>query len=117
VLLASTLDGINPRAAAKPAGHLKQARKPYTQPALRILDELGSLPMDTAGADLLLHVLSRRYAQGAIILTANRALQEWPQRLHHDRPVTAAILDRRLPHAETGVIAGKSLRMRGQIEP
>ena len=61
-------------------GVSKQALKPYTKPALLILDELGYLPIDKAGADLLFQVISLRYEQGAIIITSNRAFKEWPQR-------------------------------------
>jgi DNA replication protein DnaC len=51
------------------------------------------------------------------MLTSNRALKEWPKMFNNDSTLTAAILDRLLHHADTVVIAGKSFRMRGQIEP
>ena len=60
VLFASAIDVINTLAAAKHAGRLKAARKKYTKPALLILDELGYLPIDKAGADLLFQVISLR---------------------------------------------------------
>ena len=88
-----------------------------TQPALLILDELGDLPLDKSGADLLFQVISLRYEQNALMITSNRALKEWPKMFNNDSPLTAAILDRLLHHAETVVIEGKSFRMRGQIEP
>jgi len=116
VLFASAIDGINTLSAAQGAGRLKAERKPYTKPALLILDELGSLPIDKAGADLLCHVISRRYEQGAIVMTSNRACKEWPKILYHDSPLTAALLDRLLPHAETGIIEGKSFRRKDQLE-
>lgn len=117
VLFASTIDVINTLAAAKNAGHLKQELKKYTKPALLILDELGYLPIDKAGADLLFQVISLRYEQGSIMITSNRAFKEWPKMFNNDSTLTAAILDRLLHHAETVVIEGKSFRMRGQIEP
>jgi len=60
VRFASAIEVINTRAAARSAGRLKQALKPYTKPALLILDELGSLPIDKAGAALLFQVISLR---------------------------------------------------------
>ena len=60
VLFASAIDVINILAAAKSAGRLKVARKQYTKPALLILDELGYLPIDKAGAALLCQVISLR---------------------------------------------------------
>jgi len=117
VLFASAIEVINTLAAAKNAGRLKQELKKYTKPALRILDALGSLPLDTSGADLLFQVISLRDEQHSLMIPSNRALKEWPKRFNNDRTLTAAILDRLLHHAETGVIEGKSFRMRGHIEP
>ena len=116
VLFASAIDVINTLAAAKNAGRLKAELKKYTKPALLILDELGYLPIDKAGADLLFQVISLRYEQGAIVLTSNRALKEWPKIFNNDSTLTAAILDRLLHHAETVIIEGKSFRMKDQIE-
>ena len=117
VLFASAIDVINTLAAAKSAGRLKPELKKYTKPALLILDELGYLPIDKSGADLLFQVISLRYEQGSIMLTSNRAFKEWPRMFNNDSTLTAAILDRLLHHADTVVIEGKSFRMRGQIEP
>jgi transcriptional regulator with GAF, ATPase, and Fis domain len=60
VLLARALEVINTRAAATRAGRLNLAHKPYPTPARLLLDELGSLPLDKVGANLLVHVLSLR---------------------------------------------------------
>ena len=116
MLFASAIEVINTLAAAKSAGRLKQELKKYTKPALLILDELGYLPIDKSGADLLFQVISVRYEQGSIMLTSNRAFKEWPKMFNNDSTLTSAILDRLLHHAEIVVIEGKSFRMRGQIE-
>lgn len=116
VLFASAIDVINTLAAAKSAGRLKAELKKYTKPALLILDELGYLPIDKTGADLLFQVISLRYEQGAIIMTSNRAFQEWPVIFNHDSTLTSAVLDRLLHHADTIIIEGKSFRMKDQIE-
>jgi DNA replication protein DnaC len=50
------------------------------------------------------------------VITSHRAFKEWPQIFHHDSPLTAAILDRLLPHAETILLEGKRCRMNDQIE-
>src|SRR5919109_1871761 len=116
VLFASAIDVINTLAAAKNAGRLKAELKKYTKPDLLILDELGYLPIDKAGADLLFQVISLRYEQGAIVITSNRAFKEWPKIFNNDSTLTAAILDRLLHHAETIIIEGKSFRMKDQID-
>jgi DNA replication protein DnaC len=117
VLFASAIDVINTLAAAKSAGRLKQELKKYAKPALLICDELGYLPIDKTGADLLFQVISLRYEQGSIIITSNRAFKEWPKIFNNDSTLTSAILDRLLHHAETVVIEGKSFRMQGKLEP
>jgi len=81
-----------------------------------LLDELGYLPIDKTGADLLFQVISLRYEQGAIIITSNRAFKEWPVIFNHDSTLTSAVLDRLLHHADTIIIEGKSFRMKDQIE-
>ena len=68
------------------------------------------------GAELLFHVIALRDEQGAILIPSNRALKEWPKIFHQDSPLTAALLDRLLHHAETVIIEGKSFRMKDQIE-
>ena len=75
VLFATAIDVINTLTAAQAAGRMKQELKKYTLPALLILDELGFLPIDKAGADLLFQIISLRYEQGALVITSNRALK------------------------------------------
>jgi DNA replication protein DnaC len=116
VLFSSAIDVINTLSATKTSGRLKQELKKYTKPSLLILDELGYLPIDKAGADLLFQVISLRYEQGSILITSNRAYKEWPKIFNNDSTLTSAILDRLLHHAETVVIEGKSYRMKGKIE-
>lgn len=116
VVFATAIDVINTLTAAQLAGRLKQELKKYTKPELLILDELGYLPIDKAGADLLFQVISLRYEQGALVITSNRAFKDWPEIFNNDATLTSAMLDRLLHHAETIVIEGKSYRMKDQIE-
>ena len=116
VLFATAIDVINTLTAAKASGRMKQELKKYTRPALLILDELGFLPIDKVGADLLFQIISLRYEQGTLIITSNRAFKDWPEIFNNDSTLTSAILDRLLHHAETVVIEGKSYRMKDQIE-
>jgi DNA replication protein DnaC len=115
VLFATAIDVINTLAAAQTAGRLKAELKKYTRPAVLILDELGFLPIDKAGADLLFQVISQRYEQGALVITSNRAFKDWPEIFNNDSTLTSAILDRLLHHAETVIIEGKSFRMKDSL--
>ncbi len=95
----------------------KSRVKKYANPALLILDELGYLPIDKSGADLLFQVISLRYEQGSTLITSNRAFKDWPKIFNNDSTLTSAILDRLLHHADTVIIEGKSFRMKGKLEP
>ena len=117
VLFAGAVDVINSLSAAQTTGRLKQELKKYTKPELLILDELGYLPIDKAGSDLLFQVISFRYEQSATIITSNRAFKDWPEIFNNDSTLTAALLDRLLHHAEPVIIEGKSFRMKDRIEP
>jgi DNA replication protein DnaC len=117
VLFTSAVDMINTLAAAQATQRLKQELKKYLTPRLLVLDELGYLPIDKLGADLLFQVISARYERGSIVLTTNKAFKHWPAIFNNDSTLTAAVLDRLLHHAETVVIEGPSYRMKEQIEP
>jgi DNA replication protein DnaC len=117
VRFATAIDIINGLLAAHKAGRLVKELKQYTRPELLIIDELGYLPIDQRGADLLFQIISQRYERGAIVLTTNRVYKHWPSIFNNDSTLTSAILDRVLHHAETIIIEGKSYRMKDRIEP
>lgn len=116
VLFTSAIDVINTLITAKSTGRLKQEIKKHAKPTLLIVDELGYLPIDKSGADLLFQVISVRYEQGSTLITSNRAFKDWPKIFNNDSTLTAALLDRLLHHAETVVIEGKSYRMKGKLD-
>jgi DNA replication protein DnaC len=116
VLFTTAIDAINTLCAAQAANRLKAELKKYLTPSLLICDELGFLPIDKHGADLLFQIISLRYEQGSIIITSNRSFKQWPEIFNNDTTLTSAILDRLLHHAETVLIEGKSYRMKDQID-
>src|SRR5262249_14265829 len=116
VLFASAIDVINTLTVAKNARHLKQELKKYTKPALLILDELGYLPIDKAGADLLFQVISLRYEQGAIIIPSTAPLKDCPKPSNNATTRPGAILDRCPHHAERVINEGKSSRKKDKTE-
>lgn len=117
VRFATAIDIINSLSAAQNAGRLVKELREYTRPELLIIDELGYLPIDKRGADLLFQIISQRYERGSIVLTTNKAYKHWPSIFNNDSTLTSAILDRVLHHAETIVIEGKSYRMKDRIDP
>jgi DNA replication protein DnaC len=116
VRFASAVDVINTLAAAQTTGRLKPGLDKYLKPTVLVLDELGYLPIDKTGADLLFQIISHRYEHGATIITSNRVYKKWPEIFNNDSTLTSALLDRLLHHTETVVIEGKSYRMKDQIE-
>jgi DNA replication protein DnaC len=116
VLFTTAIDIINTLSAAQHAGRLAPQLKKYLRPAVLLVDELGYLPIDKHGADLLFQIISQRYERGSIILTTNKAFKHWPSIFNNDSTLTSAILDRVLHHAETVIIEGKSYRMKDRIE-
>jgi DNA replication protein DnaC len=117
VRFATAVDVVNSLSAAEKAGRFVQELKKYTRPDLLVTDELGYLPIDKRGADLLFQIISQRYERGAIVLTTNKVFKHWPSIFNNDSTLTSAILDRLLHHAETIVIEGKSYRMKDRIDP
>lgn len=116
VLFTSATDLINTLSAATSAGRLKDELKKYVKPDILLMDELGYLPVDKKGADLLFQVISQRYEKSPIVLTTNMPFKRWADIFNNDSTLTSAVLDRLLHHAETVVIEGKSYRMKDQIE-
>jgi DNA replication protein DnaC len=116
VLFANAVDIINTLSAAQAHNRLKAELKKYLSPQLLVIDELGYLPIDQNGADLLFQVISQRYEQGSIILTTNKPFKQWASIFNNDSTIASAVLDRLLHHAETVPIQGKSYRMKDNID-
>jgi len=112
----TAIDIVNTLAAAQTANRLKSELKKYLSPAILLVDELGYLPIDKTGADLLFQVFSQRYETGSTIVTTNQAYKNWARIFNNDATLTSAVLDRLLHHAETVTFEGKSYRMKDQIE-
>jgi DNA replication protein DnaC len=116
VLFANAIDVVNTLSAAQLKGTLKTELRRYTTPSLVVLDEVGYLPIDQHGADLLFQVISARYERGSIVLTTNKAFKQWPSIFNGDSTITSAVLDRLLHHGEVAVIEGPSYRMKDRRE-
>ena len=84
----------------------------YVRPGLLLLDELGYLPIDKRGADLLFQVVAARYEIGSIVITTNRAFKEWGTLFDEDNTLATALIDRLMHHGEAIVIQGDSYRMK-----
>ena len=116
VLFTTAIDIIHTLSAAAATGGLKRTMQRYLKPRLIIIDELGFLPIDKLGADLLFQIISERYERGAILMSTNRSFKRWPEIFNNDTTLTSALLDRLLHHADVCLIEGPSYRGKDQVE-
>jgi DNA replication protein DnaC len=78
---------------------------------LLLLDDFGLQPLSPPAVQDLYDIISERYEHGSIILTSNRAFEEWAEPFANDLLASAA-LDRLTHHAHTLIIRGQSYRQR-----
>jgi DNA replication protein DnaC len=81
----------------------------YTSPNLLIIDDLGLRPLEGDEPIDLYEIIRARYERGSMIVTSNRALEEWYP-LFLDDLMASAAMDRLLHHAHTITIEGDSYR-------
>lgn len=104
------VDMINVLTTAQMNGTLEKKLREYTRPQLLLLDELGYLPIDKRGADLMFQVVAARYECGSIVITTNRIFREWGKIFDVDNTLATAIIDRLMHHGQALVIEGESYR-------
>jgi len=80
---------------------------------LLIVDELGFVPFDRAGGELLFNLLSERYERRSTLITTNLAFSEWVQ-VFGDAKLTTALLDRLGHHSHILTTRGSSYRSRNR---
>jgi len=99
-------------AARASASHARMLAKMLAVDLL-ILDDFGLQPISPQGAQDLYQVLTERYEHRSMIVTSNRAFEEWPD-VFGDALLASAALDRLTHHAYTLIIRGQSYRQRGR---
>lgn len=107
----TAIDAINHLHAAGSDNTFLKCMKHYTGPRLLVIDELGYLPIDKQGGNVLFQVVSQRYERGSIVLTCNRAFKHWGQ-IFHDNTIASAVIDRLIHHSEVVNIQGESYRLK-----
>lgn len=81
----------------------------YTAPDVLIVDDLGLRPLEGDEPIDLYEVIRARYEQASMVITSNRAIEEWYP-LFKDDLMASAAMDRLLHHAHVLVMEGNSFR-------
>jgi DNA replication protein DnaC len=76
-----------------------------------ILDELGYVPFDKQGADLLFGFITRVYERRSLVVTTNLPFAKWSE-VFLDATAAAAVIDRIVHHATVLKTEGDSYRLR-----
>ena len=111
-LFTTAMNLINQLSASLADHSFLRAMKLFTSPRLLIIDELGYLPVDKQGAELLFQVISNRYECGSMVVTTNRAFRDWGAILNNDNTLASATIDRLVHHGVLVQIKGDSYRVK-----
>jgi DNA replication protein DnaC len=96
---------------AKAAGRLSRKVEQFARFDVVIVDELGYVPFDKQGADLLFGFIARVYERRSLIVTTNLAFAQWDQ-VFLDATAAAAVIDRVMHHASILKTEGTSFRLK-----
>jgi DNA replication protein DnaC len=112
VLFTRAADLVRQLLEARDTRELTRLQQRLLRVDVLIIDELGFVPFDRVGGELLFNLLTDRYERRAIVVTTNLAFAEWVTVFAGDEKLTTALLDRLAHHATVITTKGKSFRMR-----
>jgi len=96
---------------AKVQGRLSRKLEQLARFDLVVLDELGYVPFDAIGAELLFNFIAKVYEQRSLIVTTNLPFARWSE-VFRDPTAAAAVIDRIVHHATILKTDGESYRLR-----
>ena len=87
----------------------------YAKYKVLVIDEVGFLPVDPEGANMLFQLINKRYERHSTIITTNKPFGKWHE-IFNDVTLANAILDRLLHHSHIININGNSYRLKNKIK-
>jgi DNA replication protein DnaC len=95
--------------AARASGTYPRLLAKVLNADLLVLDDFGLQPLAPQATQDLYEIIRDRYERGSLIITSNRAFEEWTEVFGNDLLASAA-LDRLTHHCHTLIIRGHSYR-------
>lgn len=95
---------------AKKDGRLSRTLERFARFDVLVLDELGYVPFDKQGADLLFALISKVYERHSLVVTTNLPFGRWSE-VFLDTGTAAAVIDRIVHHATVITTEGESYRL------
>jgi DNA replication protein DnaC len=109
VLFTSVAEMLQTLNASRADNSYPQKVAYYLAPELLVLDELGFKKLPGFSADDFFEIISKRYEKGSVIITTNKAFEQWGDILA-DAILASAILDRIVHYSNVLKINGQSYR-------
>jgi DNA replication protein DnaC len=108
-LCVTTAEMLEDLHAAHADGTFKRALRRYVKPAVLLADEFGYEPFDARATTYLFRLVSARYGQGSIVLTANTGFTKW-KTLFPSESQAVATVDRLVDRATILRFTGETSR-------
>lgn len=96
---------------AKRDGRLSRRLEQMARFDVVVLDELGYVPFDKEGSDLLFSFITKVYERRSLVITTNLPFGRWGE-VFQDATAAAAVIDRIVHHATIIKTEGESYRLR-----
>jgi DNA replication protein DnaC len=104
---------LNDLQAARASGAHARLMARILRCDLLVLDDFGLQSLSAQAVQDLYEIITERYERGSLMITSNRAFEEWAEVFNNDLLASAA-LDRLTHHTHTLTIRGDSFRQRNR---